>query len=166
MKRYYPALIVAGVMLSYFFYFSQRYVIGLPGPYSACLQARYFIVDTWDKDIEEGDLVAFYMNSENHFYPQGLSWVKLVAAGPNSSVHVTPSHVHKEGGEPIELDMTYLLNIALMDQPIGTPEDFTKTHHLGDDEYFMIGDTMLSYDSRFWGYMKTADIRGKAYAIF
>lgn len=166
MKRYYPALIVAGALLSYFFYFSQRYVIGLPAPYSECLQARYFIIDKWNKDIQEGDLVAFYMSNENHFYPTGLPWVKMVAAGPNSKVTVTPTHVIVEGREPIELDMTYMLNVAMMNNPIGTPEDFSKTHVLGDDEYFLIGDTNLSYDSRFWGYMKESDIRGKAYAIF
>lgn len=166
MKRYYPVLVLAGVLLSYFFYFSQRYVIGLPAPYSECLQARYFIIDTWDKDIQEGDLVAFYMSNENHFYPSGLPWVKLVAAGPNSTVEVTPTQVKVSGRDPIDLDMTFLLNIVLMDNPIGSVEEFSKTHTLGEDEYFLVGDTHLSYDSRFWGYMKESDIRGKAYAIF
>ncbi|WP_449357414.1 S26 family signal peptidase [Alishewanella longhuensis] len=32
-------------------------------------------------------------------------------------------------------------------------------------EFFMMGETITSYDSRYWGTVKQEDIIGKAYAI-
>ena len=166
MRRYYSIILIGLSIVGYFFYFSNRYVIGVPTEHSKCLEARYFIIDTWDKNIKEGDLVSFYMNVDNHFYPEGLPWVKKVAAGPNSTVKVTPKYVQREGAAAIPLDMEYMLRVLLMDNPIGTPADYTKTHELGSDDYFVVGETLNSYDSRFWGPISKDDIRGKAYAIF
>ena len=56
------------------------------------------------------------------------------------------------------------LNLA--DNSIGEIEDYTKVIQLENDEVFMIGETINSFDGRFWGPLKKEQIKGTAYAIF
>jgi len=43
--------------------------------------------------------------------------------------------------------------------------DVVKDFYLNDGQYFVIGETPLSYDSRFWGPIQRDDMIGDAYAM-
>ena len=76
-----PILIVLGFLFACFSYFSSRYVIAYNKAISDCLYSRAFLIDTWDKTVNEGELIAFEMNVANEFYGPGMVWVKRVVVG-------------------------------------------------------------------------------------
>ncbi|ALU46120.1 S26 family signal peptidase [Pseudoalteromonas rubra] len=153
--------------LSFIGYLFARYIIAYPAGQSECLHARVFLVDTWDTQIREGELAYFVMDVENPFFPTGLRWVKKVAALPGSQVSVTPGQVAVNTTTRYAIDMRPMLNaLAGTDQDMGTESAYTRDFVLQEDEVFMLGETINSYDSRFWGPLKVQQIKGKAYAIF
>lgn len=167
MKKHIPVVIVAGSFILYFFYFSARYTLAYPPGESACLNASFFLVDKWDVDIKQGDLAYFEMNVENQFYPTGLRWIKKVAALPNSTVTVNENNVVVDEVKEFPLNISHIINtLNISGKGIGEIEDYTRTLQLKNDEVFMIGETINSFDGRFWGPLKKEQIKGKAYAIF
>ena len=154
------------MIAAFLLYFAKRYDIGFNGAPVQCLDAKYFIVDTWDKDISEGDLVAFEMNKDNAYFPKGLQWIKIAAGAPNSSITKTPDAVMTSSGQTYDVSMAMMLTYLRKENPELSFDDFTGTVETGTDEWFVLGETPSSYDSRYWGAIKTKDIIGKAYAIF
>jgi len=151
-------LLMSLVVLA-FCYFAMRYTIAFNVAISDCLNSRIFLVDTWDKQLYETQLVAFTMTIDTPYYETGGTWVKKVAAlGPQSVVVsqdavITDNHVYA-------LSTDYVL------EKIGQhPSELTPLWRLTDGEVFMVGETLTSLDSRFWGPIKDKDIVGRAYAI-
>ena len=131
------------------------------------LNASFFLIDKWDIVIEQGDLAYFEMNVENQFYPTGLRWIKKVAAMPNSVVSVEENKVVVDNLTEFSLSLRHIITaLNLADNSIGEIEDYTKVIQLENDEVFMIGETINSFDGRFWGPLKKEQIKGTAYAIF
>jgi len=142
-----------------FSYFASRYSISFNVAISDCLNSRVFLVDTWDKRVFEGQLIAFEMNVETEFYETGNIWVKKVGATGNKTVNVDENAITTDT-QYFPLSAAYVLE-RLERQP----ESLQHKWHLLDDDIFMIGETLTSLDSRFWGPIKRADVRGRAYAI-
>lgn len=167
MKKHIPAILVATLFILYFLYFSSRYTLAYPPGESACLDASFFLIDKWDVDIEQGDLAYFEMNVENQFYPTGLRWIKKVAGMPNSLVSVEENRVVVDNLKEFPLSLSHIItSLNLSNNSIGEIEDYTKKIQLENDEVFMIGETINSFDGRFWGPLKKEQIKGTAYAIF
>ena len=100
------------------------------------------------------------MNVDNGIQKQGTTWVKKVAATPGQIVHVTHDNV-TVGPKKYALSTSYVLNKLKRDF-----DSVQSEWRLGENEIFMIGETLSSFDSRFWGPIQTTDVAGKAYAIF
>lgn len=167
MKKHIPVIMTAVLLYGYFSYFTMRYTLAFPPGQSACLYTSFFLVDKWDTNIKEGDLAYFVMNVENEFYPTGLRWIKKVGAMPHSVVDIKSNQVVVNNSTIYPLDMTHIINsLDISGNSIGSIEDFTKTINLSADEVFMIGETINSFDGRFWGALNKQQIKGKAYAIF
>jgi conjugal transfer pilin signal peptidase TrbI len=159
-KRERPILIVFVLITLFFSLFASRYTFGFNNAKSNCLYTWFFLVDKWDKDIKPGDLAAFYMNKENKFYPAGMAWVKRVVA---------------EGGDHLVIhkDQTIINNTVIVEHSLDyvlvhgefTMDDVIPEITVPVNEYFLMGETPTTYDSRFWGTVKQKEIIGKAYAI-
>lgn len=117
------------------------------------------MIDTWDKRVFEGQLVAFEMNVKNEFYDTGDTWVKRVAAYGKKDVFVDENSIQTDT-QYFPLSTAYVLEKLKR-----TPEDLVPVWHIKEDELFMIGETLTSLDSRFWGPINEGDVRGRAYAI-
>ena len=78
---------------------------------------------------------------------------------PGDTIKVTKSSVFVNDIE-YKNDMNTLLMKLNMDAA-----SIERELVLGDDEYFVVGETYLSYDSRFWGVISQKDVIGNAYAI-
>ena len=155
-----PILIVLVFLIACFDYFSSRYVIAYNKAISDCLYSRAFLIDTWDKTVNEGELIAFEMNVANEFYGPGMVWVKRVAADGGQTVKVTPDSVDSTKSH-YDLSARYVLRKLHK-----TQDELQKKWELAEDELFMIGETLTSYDSRFWGPINRTDVKGRAYALF
>lgn len=146
---------------AYLTYAHSRYVIAANSTASNCLQSKYFIVDTWDQDVSAGELAAFQMNIENPLYPVGKKWIKQVVATEGMTVNVTPNETTISNGRIIKNSMEHTMAYLKV-----APKDIKAVTTLKAGELFMMGDTRTTYDSRYWGPIKQADVIGKAYALF
>lgn len=160
LQRSKAILLLFFLILVFSLYFTQRYTIAFNGAVSDCLNARVFLIDGWDTNFTNGDIIAFVMNVDNGILKQGTTWVKKVAATPGQIVHVTHDHV-TVGPKKYALSTSYVLNKLKRDF-----DSVQSEWTLADNEIFMIGETLSSFDSRFWGPIQTKDVAGKAYAIF
>lgn len=151
-------LILVGL---YLFYAHTRYVIASNSTSSNCLQATYFLVDTWDKNVKAGDLAAFTMNIENGLYPAGLKWIKQVVATEGMTVNVNTDVTTISDGRVIKNSMDHTMAYLKI-----SPADIKHTTELADGELFMMGDTQTTFDSRYWGPIQQTDVIGRAYALF
>jgi conjugal transfer pilin signal peptidase TrbI len=142
-----------------FTYFGLRYSVSFNVAISDCLNSRIFLIDTWDKRVYEGQLIAFQMNVENEFYDTGSIWVKKVAAADGKIVNVDENAVTTDS-QYFKLSAAYVLERLNRE-----PETLQAKWDLKSDEIFMIGETLTSLDSRFWGPINRSDVRGRAYAI-
>lgn len=152
-------LLLFSAMAAFSFYFTQRYTIAFNGAESDCLNARVFLIDKWDREFTNGHIIAFSMQVDNGIHPIGTVWVKKVAAMPGQTVHVTHESVSVEN-KTYRLSATYIFNKLNKD-----PDELKSSWDLSSTEVFMIGETLTSYDSRFWGPIDTNHVVGRAYAI-
>lgn len=167
-KRYHYRNLVLIMSVNLFLatYFINRYDIGFNGAPVQCLRAQLFLIDTYDKNIGEGDLVVFQMNNENEYFPVGLKWIKIAASAPGTTVTVASDSVTTSEGHRYNVDMGLMLTYLKQQNPSLDFSSFTGQRQLSDNEWFVLGETVSSYDSRYWGPINTSDIIGKAYAIF
>lgn len=155
-----PVFALLFLIFTMFGYFATRYSIAFNVAISDCLNSRLFLIDTWDKNIYENELIAFEMNVENPYYATGNVWVKKVAAHGPKTVNVTPDAVTTQQ-HSFALSTSYVLGKLNL-----TDKDLQSHWELSEDQLFMIGETLTSLDSRFWGPISSDDMVGRAYAIF
>jgi|TARA_B100001059_G_C17838853_1_gene590396 signal peptidase I len=120
-----------------------------------------FIVDNRDKDIKRGDLVAFKFNKEDKNFDKGLNFIKIAAGVPGDEIKFSPNEMLVNRVESKIAGMTHAINFLQLN-----PKEYERQITLNENEFFMVGETIYSYDSRFWGPINEEDILGKAYAIF
>lgn len=139
--------------------FNASFTFAIPAQEYSCLNASYFLVDKSDQKMERDKLLAFYLPKETQYFPRGSRWIKLLIGVPGDEVVITESSVFVNGKEYVN-NMKMLLMKLEMDK-----SEVERTIILGRDEYFMVGETPLSYDSRFWGVISDINVIGNAYAI-
>ncbi|MDC8832955.1 signal peptidase I [Alteromonas gilva] len=156
-----PLIFTMLVMAGLFHLFSMRFTIAVPKQSVRCLHARFLLIDKWDTDVAIGDLVYFKFASNAGPLYEGAEVVKKVVAMGGQTIDFDEWHVVVDGVKAVELDMTQ--GLARTGQAISE----LNTHlTLNDGELFVMGETPLSYDSRYWGPIKQEKIMGTAYAIY
>lgn len=161
LKHSLPMLSFMAALGAYSVYFTDRYVIAANSTVSNCLHATYFLVDKWDHDVGVGDLAAFQMMTKNPLYPTGRKWIKQVVATEGMTVSVNKEQVSVSDGRTIKSSMDHTMSYLKLQ-----PSDIKPVVTLRQGEFFMMGDTRTSYDSRYWGPVEQQHILGKAYALF
>lgn len=139
--------------------FNAAFTFAIPAQEYSCLKASYFLVDKTDQRLERDKLIAFYLPNETAYFNQGTRWIKKLVGMPGDAITITENAVVVNGKGYIN-NMRLLLMKLEIDKT-----DIERELKLGANEYFMIGETPLSYDSRFWGVISEKDVIGNAYAI-
>jgi signal peptidase I len=108
---------------------------------------RLFVTRVYNRDkLERGDIVVFYSREEDE------SMIKRLIGLPGDEVVITDGVVTVNGK-------------TLVEDYIGTPDNFNGTYYVPEGKYFFLGDNRLrSKDSRYWinSYIDSKDIKGKA----
>lgn len=108
---------------------------------------RLFVTRIYNRDkLERGDIVVFYSREEDE------SMIKRLIGLPGDEVVITDGVVTVNGE-------------TLVEDYIGTPDNFNGTYYVPEGKYFFLGDNRLrSKDSRYWinSYIDGKDIKGKA----
>ncbi len=88
-------------------------------------------------------------------------WTKIVAAKQGMQVDVQFDKVIVDGKKEHNIGFEYLLKHTSQ-----TESDVIRKLTVAENSYFMVGETITSYDSRYWGEVDQKDIIGKAYVVF
>lgn len=154
-------IVVAMVMVSGSAWTFTHYGIGLtPGGVApvSCIQDFYrvWLVDkTISRPEERGELwTATGIDVTPVILPRHKV-VKYVWGLPGDTVEV-----HAKG---ISVNGQYIDTFPLVREGFEAADvsRFERTITLADDEYFLIGDTAVSFDSRFWGPVKESQLIGR-----
>lgn len=112
------------------------------------------------KEPERGDVIVF-------IYPidPDKDFIKRVVGLPGDKVEVIDKKVYINDRPVSDLHAHHADNMVL---PKGSePRDNFGPVTVPSDSFFVMGDNRdRSYDSRFWGFVRKAEIRGKAFIIY
>ncbi|MCU8013776.1 signal peptidase I [Shewanella sp. SM74] len=148
------SLIAAVILL-----LASKFTLAVPSQEYSCLFARYFLVDKTNITIKRDRLVAFNLPVDTPYFKKGSRWIKKLVGVPGDRVIVRIDEVLINGKSYKNNMRQLLMKIELAESAI------TREFVLAEDEYFMVGETPLSYDSRFWGVVHARDMIGDAYAV-
>jgi len=144
-------------------YLENRFRIGIDDQKDRCLPGnhRWFVIDTYAKDIRRDDLVAFAADQRMAMAP----WF--------SFTHVVIKIATGVGGDTVTVDtQTARVNgsvvsegLALADKLKQPAAAFIRTEIVTDRELWVTGTAENSFDSRYWGVVHPDQIIGKVYAL-
>lgn len=129
-----------------------------------CLPYSVFLVDLRDKATDRGEYIAFVTQQMEPFYRNGTLAVKLIGAIPGDHVQVSGGGVAINGKHWGVL--THLQpgqKLALMGRKVA---DVARDERVPQGHLWMMGTNPRSYDSRYWGYIQTGQVVGRAIPIW
>lgn len=130
----------------------SRYKIAFQTDYSVDFQVG--ILDEKDKDIKKGELFGFYFLAVKNDDRYGWRFVKRLACSEGDFL--------ESRGRDFYCNGRYIGTAKTKDKK-GKPINllFQYKGRIGKGDYFAIGDTKDSYDSKYWGFVKKEWIIGK-----
>jgi len=141
-------------------YIGQRFLIGGDDQVDRCLpDKRIYIIDTYNKDIWRGDLMAFRAERMAPYFKDGQIVIKI-------AVGVTGDHVHVNNKHTTVNDSLIIEGLPLGDKLKQSPDTFKRDETIPPAAFWVTGKTPKSFDSRYWGYVYDHQVIGRAYAIF
>ena len=141
-------------------YLGQRFLIGGDDQVERCLPDKWlYLIDTENKDIWRGDLIAFRAERMTPFFKDGQVVVKIAAGVTGDTIHVDPQHTTVNGAHVID-------GLPLAEKLKQPMEAFKRYETIPPAAYWVTGQTDKSFDSRYWGYVYDHQVIGRAYALF
>ena len=154
------ALPILIMVLALEHYIGQRFLIGGDDQVDRCLpDKRIYIIDTYNKDIWRGDLIAFRAERMAPYFKDGQIVVKIAAGVAGDHVQVDSHETRINGSAIID-------GLPLADKLKQSPSAFKRDEAIPPAAYWVTGKTPKSFDSRYWGYVYDYQVIGRAYAIF
>jgi len=154
------ALPVLFLVLSVEYYLGQRFLIGGDDQVDRCLpDKRIYIIDTFNKDIWRGDLIAFRAERMTPYFKDDQIIVKIAAGVTGDRIKVDNLHTTINGSLVIE-------GLPLAEKLKKPPATFKRDETIPSAAYWVTGKTPKSFDSRYWGYVYDYQVIGRAYALY
>ncbi|MBT3205191.1 MAG: S26 family signal peptidase [Gammaproteobacteria bacterium] len=161
-KFWIKSLIVLGVMILSGSLFATRYrIVGDPQE-ERCIPAySVYLVDLKDVDLERGNLYMFKSNDLNPIYEKDTNMLKYLRGLPGDTVEI-------QANEQVLINGKYTeFGLSLAKEKLGTSKDeFVGSAELADNQYWFLGTSPKSFDSRYWGSVTKEQIVGRAYPLF
>lgn len=141
--------------------FADRYRIGIDPQQEKCLPGyTFFLIDLKDKSLKKGAIYAFSAKNMEPFYKNGTRMVKILTGMPGDMVQIDDKWKITVNGDVVGEGLQLARNLNL-------PEShFYGSSTLKDGNYWFMGKSHFSFDSRYWGTVKDDQIIGRAYPLF
>jgi conjugal transfer pilin signal peptidase TrbI len=129
-----------------------------------CLPYSVFLVDVHDRAVVRGEYIAFVSRQMEPFYADGTPAVKQVVGVEGDRVLVNEQGVFVNGrprGSLLHLqegERLYRLGLR--------PEDVQRDEQVPRGRVWMMGTHPRSYDSRYWGYINSEQVIGRAIPLW
>lgn len=142
--------------------FGQRYEIRYDPQVMSCIDAEILLVDTKDRSPRVGEVFAYRSKNAMPVYADGTHMAKYIAAGPGDRVEITDDLRILVNGKQWAQGFPHLKGMSIKE----IRSKFCGARTLGEDEYWMLGTSPKSFDSRYWGSISSTQLLGRAYTIF
>jgi conjugal transfer pilin signal peptidase TrbI len=153
------ATLGAGLLFALASAASDRYSVGFTVADEQCLPFTLFLIDKGDQDVPIGGYVAFLTAGLERF-PDGRTFVKQHAGQAGDRVTVDASGIRINGVHHGDLLGEYV-------ERLGKPqESYFVDRELDTAEHYVLGTLERSYDSRYWGAIRSSQIVGRAYPLW
>ena len=156
------ALGLLAVVASMGYAFQSRFQIGIDPQKTLSMEKRVFLIDTKDQHLERGGIFVFKTQGAEPVYADGTELVKRVVGMPGDRVEITPYFDILVNGERVARGLWHLRQLEQGE----VRKKFTGTRVLNDNEYWVTGRSFKSFDSRYFGPITSAQIKGRAYGLF
>jgi len=141
-------------------YLAGRFHIGYDDQDRQCLPPhRWFLIDRQDRDITQGETIAFTALGLGPYFRDGQIIIKRAAGVPGDRVQVDLETVRINGAKVGE-------GLALANTLNRPPEDFLRDDVVPPGHLWVMGATADSFDSRYWGFLPVGQVIGRGYALW
>ena len=136
----------------------QHYRIGLD--FTHCLPYRVYLLDLSDTTPQHRQSIyAFRAQGMEPVFIENTWMVKRLVGLPGDIVAITSD-------EQVRVNRDNLRQGLPVAQRLGwTTESFVGWDVLGPRQYWVLGDSVHSFDSRYWGALRAEQIIGRAYPL-
>lgn len=169
------SVVFVGLAITAMQTFGARYAIMIDPQVDPCIPGvNVFLVDKEDRTPERGKMFALKaMNIEKllaesdpatepmrSYYEDGRLLIKMMDGMPGDTVEVGQQHIEINGEVPVGGGLMLVGTLKK------EPAYFEREVVLAEKKYFMMGRTVNSFDSRYWGAVDESQIVGRAIALF
>ena len=133
----------------------NKFIYGVKVPFTDTRMLRW-------REPQRGEIIVFEFPEDRHlpFYKK-RDFIKRIIGLPGDVVEIRDKQV-LVNGQPYVIAQEVHKEEEVLPGPF-TPRDFMAPVTVPEDEYFTMGDNRdRSYDSRFWGFVKMDEIKGRA----
>ncbi|MCF7980042.1 MAG: signal peptidase I [Chromatiaceae bacterium] len=140
-----------------------RFRLGIDDQEALCLPPyRWYLIDTWDRQPQPGQLVAFAATEAMApYFSIGQTVIKRVVGVAGDRVAVDAAGTSINGVVRPNSDPALATTLQ---QPVTT---FDRAEfEVPPGHLWVMGDTRDSFDGRYWGTLPIEQVQGRAYALF
>lgn len=141
--------------------FINRYKIGIDPQNERCLPNNFiYLIDFKDLKLERNAIYAFHAKGLNPLFKDGTRMLKILVALPGDTVEINKNY-------EILVNGTFITSGLQQTERIGRSKDsFIGKTVLKENQLWFLGESINSFDSRYWGAANTDQLIGRAYAIY
>lgn len=141
--------------------FINRYKIGIDPQNERCLPNNFiYLIDLKDLKLERNATYAFHAKGLSPLFKDGTRMLKILVGLPGDTVEINKNHEILVNGKVITSGLQQA-------ERIGKSKDsFIGKAILKQNELWFLGESINSFDSRYWGAAKKNQLIGRAYAIY
>ena len=152
----------AAVLAAAAFYVSQNWRLLWDRQIRKCMDVNMLLFHaSSDPQIRRGDVVVFAARNAAPVFPDGTRLAKIAAGVPGDLVEITAEEKILINGRLVAEGLPYLDQV-----PAESRYKFFGRRVLRSGEYWMMGTTDRSFDSRYWGSIHASQVLGKAWVLF
>lgn len=154
------ALVLSAVVAGSVVALTSRFTVAIAPQANLCLPPyRIWLIDKGDREPVRGDIFAFKSKGLQPLFSDGTMVVKVLKGMPGDEVQINLNGVRVNG-------VFVGHGLAVASQHGIDPSRYVRTTTVGEGRYWMFGETLDSFDSRYWGSIGSDQIMGKAYPIW
>lgn len=141
--------------------FMSRYQFGYdPQLYKCIPEYSIYLIDKKDTKLVKGNIYAFQSEGMKPFFKNGVTMLKYLRGVPGDEVEINSGTEILVNGDRQGIGLRYAEKLGV------GPEAFIGKTILQDENYWFMGTSSFSFDSRYWGTVKKQQVIGRAYPIF
>jgi len=155
------AMVLSCSIIAFILWFKENYVLGDDTQLVKCIPGiDWYLGDRHDREIVRDAIYRVSSRGLEPIYDDGTVLVKYLRGVPGDHILIN------ENGIFINNEKVASGNLPLAGKFNKQRSDFYGERILQEDEYWLMGTSEVSFDSRYWGTVSYEQILSRAYPLF